>query len=214
MNDRSSSLVPELSQPDLFDARLSASAPPPPPGFAYHAHAFTAAEEQAWTKMLRALPFRPFEFHGYLGKRRIVSFGWRYDYAGRRLAPSEPMPGFLLPLRDRAAAIAGLDAETLQQALVTEYEAGVTIGWHRDKPMFEDVLALSFLSPCRLRLRRKRGAGWQRWAAEIAPRSLYRLSGPARHDWEHSIPPVEALRYSVTFRSFTEGRFVEDRLPA
>lgn len=174
----------------------------PPAGFAYWPDAFTAAEEQAWLRAIEALPFKPFEFHGYFGKRRIVSFGWRYDYAGRRLRESEPMPPFLLPLRERAASVAGLAADSLQQALVTEYEAGVTIGWHRDKPMFEDVVALSFRSSCRLRLRRRRGPGWERWAAEIAPRSLYRLSGPARHDWEHSIPPVEAPRYSVTFRTF------------
>ena len=203
-----------MSQPGLFAPDLSTSAPSPA-GFAYHAEAFSTAEERRWLETLRGLPFKPFEFHGYLGKRRIVSFGWRYDYAGRRLSPSEPMPVFLEPLRERAAAIAGLDADQLQQALVTEYEAGVTIGWHRDKPMFEDVVALSFLSPCRLRLRRTRGKGWERWAREIAPRSLYRLSGPARHEWEHSIPPVEALRYSVTFRSFVEGRgFVAGRRPA
>jgi len=189
----------------LFAPPLSTSAPPPA-GFAYHPEAFSTAEERRWLETLEALPFKPFEFHGYLGKRRIVSFGWRYDYAGRRLSPSEPMPDFLEPLRERAAAISGLDVQNLQQALVTEYEAGVTIGWHRDKPMFEDVVALSFLSSCRLRLRRTRGKGWERWASEIAPRSLYRLSGPARHDWEHSIPPVDSLRYSVTFRSFVEGR--------
>src|SRR4051812_20900526 len=209
MNGRSPILVPEMSQRSLFEAQLSVTAPPAPVGFAYFPGAFTRAEEQAWVTTLQALPFKPFEFHGYLGKRRIVSFGWRYDYAGRALRRSEPMPEFLAPLRERAAAVAGVDAQALQQALVTEYQAGVAIGWHRDKPMFEDVVALSFLSPCRLRLRRKRGDGWQRWAAEIAPRSLYRLSGPARHEWEHSIPPVAAKRYSVTFRTF-----VDDRRPA
>jgi alkylated DNA repair dioxygenase AlkB len=71
--------------------------------------------------------------------------------------------------------------------------------------MFEDVVALSFLSPCRLRLRRARGAGWERRSTEIAPRSTYRLSGAARREWVHSIPPVEARRYSVTFRSFVAG---------
>jgi len=166
----------------------------------------TAAEERAWVGRIEALPFKPFEFHGYLGKRRIVSFGWHYDYAGRALRQSAPLPDFLEPLRDQAAAAAGVDSRALQQALVTEYESGATIGWHRDKPMFEDVLALSFLSPCRLRLRRKRGSGWERWASDIEPRSLYRLSGPARHEWEHSIPPVPARRYSVTFRTFAEGR--------
>jgi alkylated DNA repair dioxygenase AlkB len=156
-------------------------------------------------RRLEGLSLNPFEFHGYLGKRRVKSFGWQYDYAGRALRPSEPMPDFLEPLRQRAAAVTGLDVRRLQQVLVTEYAAGVSIGWHRDKPMFEDVVALSFLSRCRLRLRRKHGARWQRWAAEIAPRSIYRLSGSARHEWEHSIPPVEGLRYSVTFRTFVAG---------
>ncbi len=156
-------------------------------------------------RTLEALPLKPFEFHGYLGKRRVASFGWRYDYAGRALRASEPMPDFLEPLRERAAVVAGVDLQSLQQALVTEYDTGVTIGWHRDKPMFEHVVALSFLSPCRLRLRRKSATGWERWSREIAPRSIYRLSGAARHEWEHSIPPVEARRYSVTFRSFVAG---------
>src|SRR5436190_2905173 len=192
---------PIAASRSLFDIEPSS-----PPGFSLWPRAFTRDEERAWVAAIEALPFKPFEFHGYLGKRRIVSFGWRYDYAGHTLRASEPMPDFLLPLRERAADLAGLDARVLQQALVTEYEPGVTIGWHRDKPMFEDVLALSFLSPCRLRLRRKRASGWERWAADIAPRSLYRLSGPARHDWEHSIPPVPARRYSVTFRTFAEDR--------
>ncbi len=194
-----------MSQPALFSPKLSASAPPPA-GFDYWPDAVTAAEEHNWLRALSGLPFKPFEFHGYLGKRRIVSFGWRYDYSGRALRESTPMPDFLLPLRERAAAAAGLAAETLQQALVTEYDAGVTIGWHRDKPMFKDVVALSFVSTCRLRLRRKRDNGWERWSTTLAPRSLYRLSGPARHAWEHSIPPVESKRYSVTFRTFVEDR--------
>ena len=191
-----------MSQGSLFLTQPSASAPVP--GFAYRPDAFTGAEEREWLRAIEALPFKPFEFHGYLGKRRIVSFGWRYDYSGRALRPSLPMPDFLEPLRQRAALVSGHEPASLQQALVTEYDAGVTIGWHRDKPMFEDVVALSFLSPCRLRLRRKHGARWVRWATEIAPRSLYRLSGPARHEWEHSIPPVASKRYSVTFRTFVE----------
>jgi alkylated DNA repair dioxygenase AlkB len=178
---------------------------PSPDGFSCWPEAFSPDEESAWVQQFRTLPFKPFEFHGYFGKRRIVSFGWRYDYAGRRLRASEPMPEFLEPLRLRAAVVAGLDARRLQQALITEYDAGVSIGWHRDKPMFEDVVALSFLSSCRLRLRRRHGGRWQRWSAGIEPRSIYRLGGPARHDWEHSIPPVGGLRYSVTFRSFVAG---------
>jgi alkylated DNA repair dioxygenase AlkB len=183
--------------PELF-----ANAPETAEGFGYWPEIVSAPEERAWVERFAALPLKPFEFHGYRGKRRVLSFGWRYDYAGHALRPSVPMPGFLEPMRQRAAAVAGLDGQHLQQALVTEYEQGVTIGWHRDRPMFEDVVALSFGSACRLRLRRRHGTRWERWSTDIAPRSLYRLSGPARHQWEHSIPPVPALRYSVTFRTF------------
>jgi len=180
----------------------------PPDGFRYRDDALTPAEEHAHVETFATLPFKPFEFHGYLGKRRIVSFGWRYDYAGRTVRQSTPLPDFLLPLRERAAGFAGIPVDQLQQALVTEYEPGAPIGWHRDKPEFGEVIAFSFLSPCRLRLRRRRdkGSSWERWAIEVQPRSVYLLRGMVRHEWEHSIPPVESLRYSLTFRTLRGER--------
>lgn len=155
------------------------------------------------------LPFQPFEFHGYLGKRRVVSFGWRYDYAGGTLRPSNAVPPFLLPLRDAAAKFAGIPADSLQQILITEYAAGAGIGWHRDRPMFEDIVAVSLLSPCTLRFRRKEGVRWERAAQRVDPRSAYLLRGEARRVWYHSIPPMDRLRYSVTFRNFAHGRSPE-----
>src|ERR1700761_4427490 len=110
-----------------------------PDGFAYRAGLVTEQDERALVTQFEALPFKQFEFHGYLGNRRIVSYGWRYDYAGRALKESEPIPDFLLPLREAAGVLAGLAPENFQQALVTEYAPGAGIGWHRDKPMFEDV---------------------------------------------------------------------------
>jgi alkylated DNA repair dioxygenase AlkB len=187
-------------QADLFRA-----APALPVGFAYREGVISLVEEQALVARLAALPFQPFEFHGYLGKRRIVSFGWRYDYAGGRLRQSDDLPPFLLPLRDAAAAFAGVPADRLQQILVTEYAPGAGIGWHRDRPMFEEIVAVSFLSPCTLRFRRKHGAGWERAAQEVRARSAYLLRGEARRGWYHSIPPVDRLRYSVTFRDFAPG---------
>ena len=174
----------------------------PPQGFHYRDDALSPDEEQALVARFQALPFAPFDFHGFLGKRRIVSYGWRYDYGADTVRESEPIAGFLLPLRERAASLSGLCAGDLQQALVTEYPTGAPIGWHRDKPQFGEVLAFSFLSPCRLRLRRRNGKAWQRFAIELQPRSFYRMSGSARLEWEHSIPPVPAERYSVTFRTF------------
>ena len=111
----------------------------------------------------------------------------------------------LLPLRDRAAAFADVAPEGLQQILINKYSPGAGIGWHRDKPMFEDIIAISLSSPCVLRFRRKQGTGWQRAAKDVRPRSAYLLRGQSRRDWEHSVPPVDRLRYSVTFRNFVEG---------
>jgi alkylated DNA repair dioxygenase AlkB len=184
-------------EPDLFAGERGL-----PAGFAYRQDAISPDEERKLAEQFALLPFKPFEFHGYLGKRRIVSFGWRYDYSGRRLAKSEQLPDLLLPLRERVAEITAVAADSLQQILVTEYAPGAGIGWHRDKPMFDDVIAVSFLSPCVLRFRRKQGEGWERRSIDVAPRSAYMLRGPSRREWQHSVPPVAALRYSVTFRNF------------
>jgi hypothetical protein len=54
----------------------------------------------------------------------------------------------------------------------------------------------SIASTC---FRRKSGSAWQRASLRLAPRSVYLLSGPARTQWEHSIPPLAGLCYSITF---------------
>jgi len=188
-------------QPDLF-----AQSPSMPQGFAYGEEIISPADEAAAVAEFQRLPFEPFQFHQYTGNRRIVSFGWRYDYAGRALLPSDPIPSFLMPLREAAARFAGVPAGELRQILVTEYAPGAGIGWHRDKPMFRDVVAISFASACTLRLRRRAGEGWQRYSRVIAPRSAYMLRGGVRREWEHSLPPLKTLRYSVTFRNFEPDR--------
>lgn len=176
-----------------------------PAGLHYREDLFSAAEEAGFVRRFESLPFEPFAFHGYQGNRRIVSFGWRYDYSGQRLRDAAPMPDFLEPLKAVAARFSGLAREGFTHALVTEYAPGAGIGWHRDKPMFHHVVALSFLAPCRLRLRRRHLDKWERRKLPVAPRSGYMLDGEARQVWEHSIPPMERLRYSVTFRDFVPG---------
>jgi alkylated DNA repair dioxygenase AlkB len=131
----------------------------------------------------------------------VVSFGLRYDFNGGGLKKADPMPPFLEPLRERAAAFAGLAPDRLAHALITEYRPGTAIGWHRDRPHYDDVIGISLLSPCTFRLRRKRGASWERAVTRLDRRSVYLMRGPSREEWEHSIPAVEELRYSVTFRS-------------
>src|ERR1700694_3242043 len=172
-----------------------------PDGFEYRPGLLASNEEAELIERFQALAFKPFEFHGYFGNRRVVSFGWHYDFTDRQVRQAQDLPDFLLPLRDRAAAFAGIDQGALEHALVTEYSPGAGIGWHRDRPVFDDVIGISLAAPCRFRLRRKQGTTWQRAALKLEPRSAYLLRGPVRHEWKHSIPPVEHLRYSVTFRS-------------
>lgn len=192
-------------QSGLFDA------PALPEGFCYSEEVLNAQEERRLLDRFALLPFKPFEFHQYLGNRRIVSFGFRYDYSERALRPSAPLPGCLKGLRETAAHFSGVEAAELRQVLVTEYAPNAGIGWHRDKPIFRDVIAFSFLAPCVLRFRRRSDADWERRKQILSPRSAYLLSGSARREWEHSIPPVRELRYSVTFRNFVEGDAARER---
>ena len=175
-----------------------------PEGFCYRAELISTAEEQALVQAMKDLPFKEFEFQGYLGKRRVVSFGWQYVFDGSGLRKADDIPEFLLPLRSRAAAFAGMAADGLQHVLLTEYRPGAAIGWHRDRSVFGNTVGVSLLSPCRFRFRREAGGRWERRALIAEPRSVYLLAGPSRTEWEHSIPAVEALRYSITFRNLKE----------
>jgi len=189
--------MPSTTQLSLLDEPRAAL----PEGFVYRPELVTPAEETELIAEFDTLDFKPFEFHGYFGNRRTVSFGWHYDFASTRVRPASDIPDFLLPLRDKAAALADIDPAALEHALVTEYAPDAGIGWHRDRPVFDDVIGISLGAPCRFRLRKKHGDGWDRTAIELAPRSAYLLRGPVRREWEHSIPPLDRLRYSVTFRS-------------
>ena len=140
---------------DLFGDNL-------PEGFHYQNDLITSAEEHQLIDEIEHLPFRDFEFHGFTGKRRVVSFGWRYDFNGGGLTKTEDMPEFLLSIRGKAARFANIHSEALQQVLVTEYAPGAAIGWHKDRSVFGDVVGVSLLSPCTFRLRCKVGTRWHR----------------------------------------------------
>jgi len=192
----------------LFEPQSDEPPTAMPDGFRYAPDVIDAAEEARLVASFADLPFKEFEFHGFLGKRRVVSFGYRYDFNGGGLKDAEPMPQFLLPVRQRAAAFAALPPDRLAHALITEYRPGAAIGWHRDRPNYDDVIGISLASPCTFRMRRKRGAasrdGWQRASMELPRRSIYLMRGAARDQWEHSIPAVDDLRYSITFRTLRE----------
>jgi len=173
-----------------------------PEGMVYRSEFVSPEEEAELAGWLATLPFEPFQFRGYEGRRQVVSFGWKYDFNRTHLGKAEGLPPQLVAVRARAAALAGRRAEDMQQVLINKYEPGAPIGWHRDRPVFAEVVGVSLLAPCAFRLRRRTPQGFERKAITLAPRSAYLLSGPARTDWEHSIPPAAQLRYSITFRNF------------
>jgi alkylated DNA repair dioxygenase AlkB len=184
-------------------AQLSLIAPTPdlPDGLTYRESFIGVGEEERLAEAIAGLELKPFEFHGFQGNRRTISFGHHYAFDGSGLRRTEPIPDWLLPVRERAAGLIGREAEAIEHALLIEYAPGAGIGWHRDRPVFGDVVGISLLAPARLRFRRKGGDKWERKSLIAAPRSAYALRGPARHEWEHSIPPMEELRYSITFRT-------------
>lgn len=184
------------------DLGLFGGTPELPQGFRYQLDVISGDMESTLLGKLRELPFKEFEFHGYTGKRRVVSYGWRYDFDEARLKKSDDIPEFLEPVREIAARFASLKPSDLHHILVTEYSPGSAIGWHRDKAIFGDVIGISLLSSCNFRLRRKIGAKWERASILAEPRSAYLMRGPSRTEWEHSIPPVDSLRYSITLRNF------------
>jgi alkylated DNA repair dioxygenase AlkB len=191
-----------FGQPDLR-AKPSAELPA---GFRYIPDVITPAQEKSLVAQFEKLPLKPFEFHGYQGNRRIYTFGHEYIFAGQEPRDDASIPDYLLPLTEIASQISGEPAEAFAQLMITEYAHGAGIGWHLDRPSYEDIVAVSFLAPCTLRLRRKMGEGWERRSAYIEPRSVYLLHGPARTVWQHSLAPMDVLRYSVTLRTFRLGR--------
>jgi alkylated DNA repair dioxygenase AlkB len=171
-----------------------------PEGFSYQPNFLTESEETELLHTFSSLPFAPFDFHGYVAKRRIVEYGWEYDFTTREASTAPAIPEFLFSVRQRAAGFADVSPEQLVEAVVTEYPAGAPIGWHRDVPKFDKVIGISLGSSCRMRFKPYKAAG-QITSIVLEPRSIYVLQGSARWRYQHSIPAVKALRYSVTFRT-------------
>lgn len=177
-----------------------------PDGFRYLEDFITGDEEAALLAEIARVEFSIFEMRGVAARRRVAFFGMSYDSAR---APSLPLPRFLLPLREKAAAWAGVAPEAFAMALINEYPAGAPIGWHRDAPQYGIVAGVSLLSACRMRFRPysspdARSSGPRRGATHeitLSRRSGYLMTGESRNGYEHHIPAVTTLRYSVTFRT-------------
>lgn len=152
---------------------------------------------------LERLDLEPFRFHGWIGNRKTKTFGWRYDFDDASFTPADPLPDWLLPLRDRAAQLVRAATDDFVHVLLARYDPGAGIGWHRDRPVFEKVVGISLGSPVTMRFRQHTAGGFRRARLNLEPRSAYLLSGEVRHDWEHSIAPGGQLRFSITFRTLS-----------
>lgn len=187
-------------QGDLFADR-DAGAPSLPSGMTLWPEFVTAAEEEELAAAVDAAPLAPFRFHQWEGKRLTASYGRGYDFSRGAMIEAPPFPTWLCALANRAAEQAGIDVGGVAQGLVIRYDPGAGIGWHRDRPQFGTVLGLSLSSEVAMRMRQRRPGGFERRAVVLPRRSLYRLEGPARWEWEHSILPVDETRRSITLRS-------------
>jgi alkylated DNA repair dioxygenase AlkB len=193
------------AQPDLFVEPVLA-------GLVQADTIVAPGEEQKLIASIDAVELSQFRFHGWLRKRLTASYGWRYDFDDASFTPAEAIPDWLLPLRAKAARFAGLRPSDLVQALLIRYDPGAGIGSHRDRPVFENVLGISLGAPATMRFRRRRRGGFDRASAVLMPRSIYHLTGEARHEWEHSIAAMEVTRWSITFRSLSKkGRLQATR---
>ena len=172
-----------------------------PQGLVYQRDLISLTEERDLLDILGSLRFDPIVIRGQAARRTARHFGLDYDYEARAPRPGEPVPDWLLPVRAKAAQLAGHEPEELVEILVQRYPPGSTIGWHRDAPAFGTVVGVSLRGASRLRFQRGKGGDRRVWEVQLEPRSGYVLAGKARTAWQHSIPPTKELRYSITFRT-------------
>jgi DNA oxidative demethylase len=172
-----------------------------PQGLRHSDEFLSVAEESALVSRFSSLDFHEVRMRGVTARRRVVQYGWKYSFETFKMTEGPALPDYLVPIRDRAAAFAGLPPAQLSEALLTEYSPGATIGWHRDAPGFGVVVGISLGTTCRFRFRRGETGNWETFELPLEPRSIYVLEGEARSDWQHSIPAVKSLRYSITFRT-------------
>jgi len=192
------------AQAELFAAAAAPPLPVLPEGMVYQPEFLTRGEEQTLVTLIESMPLAEMRYKNYTARRRVASFGGKYDFSANRLEAAAPVPAELAPLRRKVAAWLGVEPAAFTQVLVAEYREGTPLGWHRDVPDFEDVVGISLLNEAVLRFRpypprEPKKAGVIKLA--VAPRSIYLLRGPARWSWQHNVAPARSLRYSITFRT-------------
>ncbi len=179
-----------------------------PAGLSYRPDFVSPHEEAELLEHIRALPLVPAPYRQYTARRRVASFGSTYDFEAQRLSEAPDLPAFLFPLRARIACELGVRLEELAQGLVTAYDVGTPLGWHRDAPEFERIAGVSLAGSCEMRWRPyPPREGQPMLSLVVAARSLYLITGDARWGWQHGVAPTRELRYSITFRTLRARPF-------
>ncbi|MBV9505365.1 MAG: alpha-ketoglutarate-dependent dioxygenase AlkB [Acidobacteriia bacterium] len=174
------------------------------PGLRVKFDVISESQERELIAEIDEIDMPHFQFQAWVSKRRARSFGWLYDFRDAAFGPTDPIPPFLLPLKTTAAGFAGLPVDDIVQVSLIKYEAGAGIGWHRDRPELDAVIGVSLGAEATMRFRRRTEAGFERASVDLPPRSIYLLDGEVRYEWEHSIAPMTATRWSITFRGLSE----------
>jgi alkylated DNA repair dioxygenase AlkB len=180
-----------------------------PAGFSYEPDFISETEEANLLNEIEKLEFSEFIFQGYKAKRRVIEYGYEYDFETGKTSPTHPIPQFLLPLREKVAAYIGIDPGRIEEALITEYPPGSVINWHRDVSSFEDIAGISLGCDCDFQLRPHDESKRSRKSTltiRATRRSLYVMRGEVRNEWEHGIKPVDGTRYSITFRTMRTSK--------
>jgi alkylated DNA repair dioxygenase AlkB len=195
------------TQDTLFDMGTTM-----PTGLVYRPNFLTEFEEQELLYFFDALPLKhPLHEGVYAAKRRVMSFGWGFDYRYKKLVPGPPLPRFLVPMQQKIAKWLDIPQKHVVEALITEYTPGSAIGWHRDNETFDSIIGISLAGWCNMRFRpiKSKQIGKRKIddivALDLEPRSAYIMQDKIRWEWQHSVPKVETLRYSITFRTLPKG---------
>ncbi|WP_419849880.1 alpha-ketoglutarate-dependent dioxygenase AlkB [Candidatus Poriferisocius sp.] len=156
--------------------------------------------------------------------RRVLHFGYKYDYTSRSLDESArigPLPEWLAQLSHMVRDAASEEAKRLldrerpfEQAIINEYLPGQGIAPHIDRDCFGPVVATVSLGSA-VNMDFCCESTGDAYLQCLAPRSLVLLHGDARSKWRHGIAKRQSdtlngqktkrqRRVSITFRTIAE----------
>ena len=202
-------------------ALIDAETPIAPMGLEYYPDFLAASEED------RLLAHAPIDSPEWLTdlSRRVMHFGYKYDYTSRSLDESariEPLPEWLAQLSDMVRDAASEEAKRLldpqqpfEQAIINEYEPKQGIAPHIDRDCFGRVVATVSLGSA-VDMDFYCDSTGKKYTQRLEPRSLVLLYGDARSKWQHGIAKRKSdkqngqrierkRRVSITFRTIAEA---------